>query len=79
MKDAVLALLILLLGLASGIAGVACAAADAVPSSAEEAKALPMGARIPDATLRSIDGRSVRLSEIAGKKPLVLIFYRGGW
>ena len=50
-----------------------------VPSSAEEAKALPVGTRIPDATLRTIDNKSVQLFDIAGKKPLVLIFYRGGW
>jgi peroxiredoxin Q/BCP len=37
--------------------------------------ALKMGARAPDFTLPSGDGRSVSLSDFAGKKTVVLYFY----
>ena len=50
-----------------------------VPTSAVEVRPLAVGAAIPDAELRSLDGESLRLHDLVGPKPLVLIFYRGGW
>ena len=41
--------------------------------------ALRVGERAPDFTLPDAAGRPVRLTEFRGKKPVVLVFYRGAW
>lgn len=41
--------------------------------------ALRVGARPPDFTLPDADGKPVTLTEFRGKKPVVLVFYRGYW
>jgi peroxiredoxin len=38
-----------------------------------------IGERFPDLELPDHTGSATRLSEIAGKFPLILIFYRGYW
>lgn len=38
-----------------------------------------IGKRFPDLELLDHDGQSVKLSEIAGKFPLIVVFYRGYW
>jgi peroxiredoxin len=38
-----------------------------------------IGKRFPDFEMAADDGLKVKLSEIAGKFPLILIFYRGYW
>jgi peroxiredoxin len=38
-----------------------------------------IGKRFPDFEMAADDGRKVKLSEIAAKFPLILIFYRGYW
>jgi len=38
-----------------------------------------VGARVPDFTLPDAEGRPVSLAEFRGKKPVVLVFYRGYW
>lgn len=40
---------------------------------------LRVGERPPDFTLDDASGRQVSLAEFRGKKPVVLIFYRGYW
>lgn len=40
---------------------------------------IQVGQEAPDFTLRSPDGSVRRLSELRGKKSLVLIFFRGTW
>jgi hypothetical protein len=40
---------------------------------------LRVGERPPDFTLRDAGGRAVALADYRGKKPVVLIFYRGYW
>ena len=40
---------------------------------------LLMGQRFPDFELRDHDSQLVKLSQIAGKFPLVVSFYRGFW
>jgi len=40
---------------------------------------LRLGERAPDFTLPDADGRPVTLAEFRGKKPVVLVFYRGYW
>lgn len=46
---------------------------------ANDVKPLLIGTRIPDVSVRTIDGESVRLRNLVNRKPTVLIFYRGGW
>ena len=41
--------------------------------------ALRVGERPPDFTLPDAAGRPVSLAEFRGKKPVVLVFYRGYW
>ena len=42
-------------------------------------KRIQVGEVAPDFTLRAPDGSSRSLSELRGKKNLVLIFFRGTW
>jgi peroxiredoxin len=37
------------------------------------------GQRFPDAELPDQDGRQVKLSDLVGKFPFILSFYRGYW
>src|SRR5262249_4318317 len=41
--------------------------------------ALHVGERAPDFTLPDASGRSVSLADYRGKKPVVIVFYRGYW
>jgi hypothetical protein len=41
--------------------------------------ALHLGERAPDFTLPDATGRPVALADYRGKKPLVIVFYRGYW
>lgn len=50
-----------------------------VASSAEEVCPVLEGMKIPDAVVKTVDGRELSLFEIITRKPTVLIFYRGGW
>ena len=38
-----------------------------------------IGKRFPDLEMPDHNGQKVRLSEIAGKFPLIVVFYRGYW
>jgi len=38
-----------------------------------------VGKRFPDLELPDQEGQNIKLSEIAGKFPLVVVFYRGYW
>jgi len=38
-----------------------------------------IGKRFPDLQLPDHEWQSIRLSEIAGKFPLMVVFYRGYW
>jgi peroxiredoxin len=38
-----------------------------------------LGERAPDFTLPDATGRPVSLAEYRGKKPVVIVFYRGYW
>ncbi len=50
-----------------------------VASSAEEICPVLEGMKIPDETVKTVDGSEVSLNDVVAKKPTVLIFYRGGW
>jgi peroxiredoxin len=40
---------------------------------------LKIGERFPDIELPDQDGQAVKLSELVGKFPFILTFYRGYW
>ena len=40
---------------------------------------LQVGATVPDVELTGLDGKAVKLSSLYRNKPLVLVFFRGGW
>lgn len=44
-----------------------------------ERSALQVGAQAPDISLSDATGKTVKLSELWVRGPLVLVFYRGGW
>ena len=67
-----LAVSVLLLGAASFFHFVAAR----VPGGAT---AFVVGEVAPDFTLNDAAGRAVRLGDYRGKKPVVLVFYRGYW
>ena len=50
-----------------------------VAPDAEQITPLLPGQKVPDVTFKTLDGGNYNLLQEAAKKPLVLIFYRGGW
>lgn len=50
-----------------------------VASSASEIRPLLPGMEVPDVTFFNTDGSPFKLKEALAQKPVVLIFYRGGW
>jgi glutathione peroxidase len=50
-----------------------------VPSSADQIQPLAAGAKTPNVTLRTLEGKDVQLHSLLSQKPSVLVFYRGGW
>ena len=50
-----------------------------LPMAPEKVQPLAKGVPVPDAMLRTVDGKSFDLKTETGAKPTVIIFYRGGW
>lgn len=50
-----------------------------LPKTATEVSPLLIGEKIPDITLKSIDGQDVNLAALFNRKRTILVFYRGGW
>lgn len=68
------------------IAGIALACSGVVGHAPGEPAETPdgvqpllIGAQVPKLTLRAADGTDFDLNDAIGKKPTILIFYRGGW
>jgi hypothetical protein len=61
------------------IASVTNLLAQSIPDSAEKVNPLLVGAQAPDVILKKPDGSNFDLRKSAAEKPLILIFYRGGW
>ena len=57
----------------------ALGAPEQLPARAEETRPLAVGARAPDAVLRTVEGADVRLDGILQGRLVALVFYRGGW
>ena len=47
--------------------------------SAQDIRPLLIGSSVPDLTLQAADGNRYDLNAAIGRKPTVVIFYRGGW
>ncbi len=76
----VLVLLVGTLGVAAEKNGAAESTAEsAVADSAQEIKPLLIGASVPDVTLKTEEGKPLKLKKTVTDKPAVVIFYRGGW
>lgn len=50
-----------------------------LPQSAEETRPLAVGARAPDAKVRTLEGEEVSLAKLLDGQRAAVIFYRGGW
>ena len=53
--------------------------AQSIPDSAEKVHPLLVGAQVPDVSFKKPDGSDFDLRKAAADKPVILIFYRGGW
>jgi cytochrome oxidase Cu insertion factor (SCO1/SenC/PrrC family) len=51
----------------------------ALPAHGQRAKPVAVGEQAPDFTLTDQNGRSQSLAAERGKRPVVLVFYRGYW
>ena len=49
-----------------------------VAASAEKIQVLETGANAPDGSLQNAEGELVKLSSLFSRKPIVLVFFRGG-
>jgi peroxiredoxin len=49
------------------------------PAASDAVRPLLLGAALPEANLRTVDGQAVTLKDALAGKPAVLVFYRGGW
>ncbi|MBI1320767.1 MAG: redoxin domain-containing protein [Candidatus Hydrogenedens sp.] len=54
-------------------------AAEGIAPSAEETKPIPAGGMLPDVSVATVEGETVKLKDALGGKPTALVFYRGGW
>lgn len=50
-----------------------------VATNPEDVKPLLKGENIPSVAIKSLDGDSIKITDIVKKQKTVLIFYRGGW
>jgi len=57
----------------------ALAGAPRVFPDAESVEPLPVGAKIPSALVRTLDGETVDLAQRLSERGALLVFYRGGW
>lgn len=57
------------------------ASAQERPIAAEPTATKPLekGQKIPEVTLKGLDGKDVSLASLHQEKPLVIVFFRGGW
>jgi cytochrome oxidase Cu insertion factor (SCO1/SenC/PrrC family) len=60
-------------------AGLGSAQAQVRTATAPAPAAVRVGAAAPDFRLAASDGTVRRLADLAGKKSLVLVFFRGVW
>ncbi|MCE9615710.1 MAG: dienelactone hydrolase family protein [Lentisphaerae bacterium] len=47
--------------------------------SPDRVRPLDVGDSVPDAALTTLDGKTVRLTDVLADKPTILVYFRGGW
>ncbi|MEE4246009.1 MAG: peroxiredoxin-like family protein [Kangiellaceae bacterium] len=52
---------------------------NSIAKTADEVNPLLVGQTVPSKPVWTPQGKPVRLTDLAAEKPLVLVFYRGGW
>lgn len=52
---------------------------NSIALDAKETKPLKADAQSPDVTVKTLDGKSVSVAALHKDKPVVLVFFRGGW
>ncbi len=50
-----------------------------IANTADDIQPLLVGHSVPNTPIWTADGKPVKLDKLAAQKPLVLVFYRGGW
>lgn len=50
-----------------------------VPTDPGDIRPLLIGAKIPELTLKTVDGDPFDLNSAVSERPTLLVFYRGGW
>ncbi len=50
-----------------------------IASDAKDVKPLKVGDSLPDVTLKDVEGKDVKLSDLHTNGPLVVVFFRGSW
>jgi len=50
-----------------------------VPDRAEDIRPVLVGTTMPAIQLADMNGNPVNLNALVGRKPTVLVYYRGGW
>jgi peroxiredoxin len=61
------------------ISSVSAAQRTQIADTADEIHPLLVGQAIPDIPVWTIDGKPIKLLRLATEKPLIIVFYRGGW
>jgi peroxiredoxin len=67
---------LLTLGLA--LASAAAPAAE-LASAPDQVRPILLGSKLPNVSLRTVDGVAITLAAQVAGKPAILVFYRGGW
>jgi len=62
-----------------GAPAMAAEPAGRVAPSAEKVDPLDVGAEVPAASVRDLDGSTLPLRQALGDGPAALVFFRGGW
>ena len=65
--------------LATAALALACAAPFALSQDASQIKPLIVGSDVPDVTLQSASGETVKLRSLTQDELSIIVFYRGGW
>ena len=53
--------------------------AEELPNAPDKVQPILLSLKMPDANVQSLQGKAISLSAVAAGKPMILVFYRGGW
>lgn len=72
-------ILLFFMALTSSVAYAQLGPKDRVELKPADLERLKVGDTAPDFTLENLDGKRITLSDLRGKKNVILVFYRGQW